>query len=412
MGCGASKDNVSVFDDSEESEDEHSAEHAQAKKALALLRARTADWNAEEVEVVNVRPRASVVDISQLVAEGGPSQKYYFSDKLLSATDKVVVRVVTERITDIPRVCKIHTLKPVAPDGCRPPGLRDAEIVKKQAILLQQCCDHPNIVTLFDCYIVNRNLYEVLEICTGARLFDCIVEGGRHTEREVANVMLQLLSAVHYIHSRKVCHRDIKPEHIILKDKELIRDCSIRLIDFSKSCRIGDAFLEEQVSTPYYASPQVFEKRYTELCDEYSCGITAYLFLMGYPRMRKLEKKPQRLQGRELQNYLTSGKIKLQEGYEKMISPGARDWLAGLLKETEMERTLAAEAVDCEWLKHQAPQPPGLGITSHPLNRSLPSKSIVDRAGNQFEMTTWSKLNGLRPASEEASTDAEEDIFE
>ncbi len=42
----------------------------------------------------------------------------------------------------------------------------------------------------------------------------------------------QLLSAVHYMHSKSIMHRDIKPENLILLDEETFE---IKLADFGLS---------------------------------------------------------------------------------------------------------------------------------------------------------------------------------
>ena len=36
-------------------------------------------------------------------------------------------------------------------------------------------------------------------------------------ENELRNILIQILNATQYMHSKNVCHRDLKPDNILLK---------------------------------------------------------------------------------------------------------------------------------------------------------------------------------------------------
>lgn len=44
--------------------------------------------------------------------------------------------------------------------------------------------DHPNIIKLYETFEDARNVYLVMEVCTGGELFDRIVDKGHYTEKE------------------------------------------------------------------------------------------------------------------------------------------------------------------------------------------------------------------------------------
>lgn len=58
-----------------------------------------------------------------------------------------------------------------------------------------------------------------MEYLDGGELFDKITEMKNFNEYKAAEYMEQILSAVFYLHSKKIVHRDIKPENIILETK-------------------------------------------------------------------------------------------------------------------------------------------------------------------------------------------------
>jgi serine/threonine protein kinase len=67
---------------------------------------------------------------------------------------------------------------------------------------------HPNIVDVIEGYERKRHVYLIMELCTGGDLTQ--VEGT--TERQANAIMRRVLSAVKYMHSKNVVHRDLKLE--------------------------------------------------------------------------------------------------------------------------------------------------------------------------------------------------------
>eukprot|EP00913_Durusdinium_trenchii_P035987 g33670.t1 len=80
--------------------------------------------------------------------------------------------------------------------------------------------DHPGIIKLYETFEDKRNLYLIMEMCSGGELFDRIVEAGHFTESQAAIVMKQMISAIYYLHINKICHRDLKPENFLFHTKE------------------------------------------------------------------------------------------------------------------------------------------------------------------------------------------------
>jgi calcium-dependent protein kinase len=79
-------------------------------------------------------------------------------------------------------------------------------------------------------YEDERHFYIVTELCTGGELFDKIIGNGFLDEKEAANYMHSILSAIIYCHNFSIVHRDLKPENILYLNEE--EDSPLKVIDF------------------------------------------------------------------------------------------------------------------------------------------------------------------------------------
>ena len=66
--------------------------------------------------------------------------------------------------------------------------------------------------------------------CSGGDLFETMTKTNHLTEKEAANFMRQMVSAVHYLHSLGIAHCDLKPENFMVEYTE--SNAKLLLIDF------------------------------------------------------------------------------------------------------------------------------------------------------------------------------------
>lgn len=120
-----------------------------------------------------------------------------------------------------------------------------------------------------------------MEYFNGHKLSDELCESGFKSPRtfeEIYKLFLQILDGVEYIHSKKICHGDIKPQNILTDGK------IVKITDFGTSKLIEDLFIKtiDGGGTWAYMSPEVAgsNKRYLN-SDIYALGVLLYKFLTG-----------------------------------------------------------------------------------------------------------------------------------
>lgn len=92
-----------------------------------------------------------------------------------------------------------------------------------------------------------------------------------------------MLSAVAFLHSRSICHRDLKLENWVLESGKDVWS-PLKLIDFGLSTHFSRGQrLSRVVGSSYYVAPEVLKKSYTEACDLWSLGVIVYMLLSGAP---------------------------------------------------------------------------------------------------------------------------------
>merc|ERR1719386_301869 len=99
-----------------------------------------------------------------------------------------------------------------------------------------QTLDHPNIIKLTETFEDAENFWLVLELCKGGRIDEFVAHVGSFTERDAAQIMQQVLGATAYLHQRSICHRDLKPQNLLLQSCSPIENNIVKVADFGVAC--------------------------------------------------------------------------------------------------------------------------------------------------------------------------------
>ena len=78
---------------------------------------------------------------------------------------------------------------------------------------------HPSIIKVYDLYSFENNYYVVMEYCKGGTMTEYFKKLEIKSERVIATIMKQLLSAINYLHSMNIVHRDIKIDNMVFLNK-------------------------------------------------------------------------------------------------------------------------------------------------------------------------------------------------
>ncbi|KAI9806700.1 MAG: hypothetical protein M1825_006157 [Sarcosagium campestre] len=161
---------------------------------------------------------------------------------------------------------------------------------------------HENIVQYIEYEDTAEHMYIIMEYVPHGDLGTLISENGALPELTAKALARQILSALEYLHTRKITHRDIKPDNILVASNIPF---VVKLSDFglSKVIDSQETFLKTFCGTLLYCAPEVFNRypeyvndrlkrprrpmmrstphRYNQACDMWSFAAVLFMTLSG-----------------------------------------------------------------------------------------------------------------------------------
>src|SRR3954452_17618574 len=139
--------------------------------------------------------------------------------------------------------------------------------------------NHPGIVALYELGSDDDAVYLVSELVPGRTLAE-LMKVGAVSDRDVARIGVALCDALTHAHARKVIHRDVKPQNVLVVDEPAAGAGFAKLADFGVAhLSSGDPLTRtgDVVGTLAYMAPEQAEgERVTSAADVYSLALTLY----------------------------------------------------------------------------------------------------------------------------------------
>lgn len=150
----------------------------------------------------------------------------------------------------------------------------------RQEIEILRKLKHENIIEMLDAFESPQEFCVVTEFAQG-ELFEILEDDKCLPEEQVQAIAKQLVRALHYLHSNRIIHRDMKPQNILIGAGSVVKLCDF---GFARAMSMNTVVLRSIKGTPLYMAPElVREQPYNHTADLWSLGVILYELFVGQP---------------------------------------------------------------------------------------------------------------------------------
>ncbi|XP_047522020.1 cGMP-dependent protein kinase, isozyme 2 forms cD4/T1/T3A/T3B isoform X3 [Pieris napi] len=151
-------------------------------------------------------------------------------------------------------------------------------IMSEKEIMSEMNCEF--IVKLYKTFKDRKYLYMLMETCLGGELWTILRDKGQFDDSTTRFYTACVVEAFHYLHSRNIIYRDLKPENLLLDSKGYVK-----LVDFGFSKKLqASRKTWTFCGTPEYVAPEVIMNRGHDISADYwSLGVLMFELLTGSP---------------------------------------------------------------------------------------------------------------------------------
>ena len=123
----------------------------------------------------------------------------------------------------------------------------------EREIKIMRLLDHPNVLRLVDVLQTNTHLFIVTELLEGGQLYEFMQRQPTFGDADVFRFFYQLITGLAFMHSRSICHRNIKLENMLLDSAG-----NLKIADLEMASAIpAGRYLETFCGSPHYACPEI-----------------------------------------------------------------------------------------------------------------------------------------------------------
>lgn len=180
--------------------------------------------------------------------------------------------------------------------------------------------DHPNVIKLFEVFENEQYIFFVMEFADKGDLLAQIRKTGVLKESAARGIVSQIILGLESCHAKRVLHRDIKLDNILLTN-----DGCAKLCDFGVSLLMEEGRLAfDQSGTPAYIAPELLRGHgYSGFkADVWNLGITLFTMLTGTIPFQSIDVA-------QLHELILEGKFNFPEKPE--LTPQVKDLIRRIL---------------------------------------------------------------------------------
>lgn len=207
----------------------------------------------------------------------------------------------------------------------------------RQEIEILRGLHHENIILLLDSFETPHEFCVVTEFAQG-ELFEILEDDHNLPESEVRKIAQQLVQSLHYLHSNRIIHRDMKPQNILISAHGTVKLCDF---GFARAMSSSTIVLTSIKGTPLYMAPElVQEMPYNHTADLWSLGVIIYELFVGQPPFYTTSIYT-------LINLIVKDPVKFPDN----MSVDFKSFLKGLLNKAPQERLAWPQLLDHAFVK-------------------------------------------------------------
>ena len=225
--------------------------------------------------------------------------------------------------------------------------LKDENSKKKiyNEINLMKNLKHNSIVKILETIETQNYILIIMENVSGGDLLTYVKKRTKLNEKTSKFIYKQLITSLQYIHSKKIIHRDIKLDNILIDLNNNIKLCDFGVGKIYNNINdiynnINDKFTD-QCGTPAYIAPEILlNKSYNgPPVDIWSSGVVLYAMLSGTVPFKSNNIK-------DLHNIIINGSYKKID----FVSNDANNLIQKLLQVNPQKRISIQEILNHPWI--------------------------------------------------------------
>ncbi len=298
------------------------------------------------------------------------------------------------------RKCVIKQLKPIENN----PQIYKLvqERFRREAAILEELGELSNqIPTLYAYFYLSDKFYLVQELIEGDTLTAKVQQQGLFNQTKAKEILSNILPVLEFVHSKRIVHRDIKPDNIILRHS----DGKPVLIDFGAVRETMATVINSHdsvtasivVGTPGYMPSEQAVGRAIYSSDLYSLGLTIIYLLTGkLPQQLEMDSRTGEIVWQsEAGNISPSFKTII----DKAIAYHPRERFCSAIEMLEALLSSATPLPDTVPFQQRAVSSHPSKVVSETQTQQISQKQISQQQVTKYQETTPNQKRGILPQS-------------